>query len=141
MLPLQKRNICPLGKLMRSILKYIIPFLLLAFFWGSDNCAVSVNELHIIEKNAGYSTDDASSYSSGAENYICSPSVSLNNVSRGHNAVRRVDTGQRSGASFVKDGRIIRCNSYKKTFDISKLKSYSLSEPCHRLISLGKLII
>lgn len=54
---------------------------------------------------------------------------------------RRADTENRHNLTYIKAGKIINTGRYYTTYNLYKLRNSVLSEPSHRLICLGKLII
>ncbi|MBO7291405.1 MAG: hypothetical protein J6U55_02360 [Bacteroidaceae bacterium] len=54
---------------------------------------------------------------------------------------RRADTEGKQNVTYLKSGKVIHCGISYYIYNNLKLRNAALSEPSHRLIRLGKLII
>ena len=126
---------------MRRMLKYILPLICVVAFCGNADDSFA----DVVQDIAGGFVLDAETGSmafSADEQEFCVPRpTGIANTQRVQTLSRRADAGQRQGFSFVKAGKVINAGTIFCSQNIYRFFPSGLSEPTHRLISLGKLII
>lgn len=126
---------------MRRILKYLLPLICVVAFCGNADDSFSdviqdVAEGFVLDAQTG-----SMSFSADEQEFCVPRPTSIANTQRVQTLSRRTDAGQRQGFSFVKAGKVINAGIVFCTQNICRFFPSGLSEPTHRLISLGKLII
>ena len=126
---------------MRLLLKYILPVLVALAFVGygdGSSCAdPAASDFEMALSEAAVSCDISES-----EPEPCLPrqiTSSVNVVP--HSNARRVDNSHRHGFEVIKSGKVINAGARYFVQNISIVISSSLTEPAHRLIRMGKLVI
>ena len=126
---------------MRRMLKYLLPFIYVVAFCGNADDSFAdviqdVAEGFVLDAEAG-----SMSFSADEQEFCVPRPTSIANTQRVQTLSRRTDAGQRQGFSFVKAGKVINAGIVFCTQNVYRFFPSGLSEPTHRLISLGKLII
>lgn len=126
---------------MKLMLKYVLPVLVSLVFIGYGDGA-SCDESVLSDVDMALNEASLSCDISESEPEPCLPrqiTPTVNVISHGN--ARRTDSQHRCGFEFVKSGKVInagvRCFIQNRSVAISS----SISEPAHRLIRMGKLII
>lgn len=123
------------------MLKYLLPLVCVVVFCDNadDSFADVVQD---VTDGFVWETGSCGMTFSADEQEFCVPRpTSIANTQRVQTLSRRTDAGQRQGFSFVKAGKVINAGIVFCTQNVYRFFPSGLSEPTHRLISLGKLII
>ena len=126
---------------MRRMLKYLLPLVCVVVFCDNadDSFADVVQD---VTDGFVWETGSCGMTFSADEQEFCVPRpTSIANTQRVQTLSRRTDAGQRQSFSFVKAGKVINAGIVFCTQNVYRFFPSGLSEPTHRLISLGKLII
>ena len=130
-------------KLMKKLLRYIIPILFAIFAIVGNLCvsdseniknqanALSIeNEIHYIDSPTSYLDLNLQHQILGA-----------NNVVRTQNTTKRTRNGHRTTLEFDKEGKLVNTKNYKHIQKKSFHHNHRFVKSISLLISLGKLII
>ena len=126
---------------MRRMLKYLLPLVCVVVFCdNADDFFADV--VQDVTDGFVWETGSCGMAFSADEQEFCVPRpTGIANTQRVQTLSRRADAGQRQGFSFVKAGKVINAGTIFCSQNIYRFFPSGLSEPTHRLISLGKLII
>ena len=126
---------------MRRMLKYLLPLVCVVVFCdNADDFFADV--VQDVTDGFVWETGSCGMAFSADEQEFCVPRpTGIANTQRVQTLSRRADAGQRQGFSFVKAGKVINTGTIFCSQNIYRFFPSGLSEPTHRLISLGKLII
>ena len=123
------------------MLKYLLPLVCVVVFCDNadDSFADVVQD---VTDGFVWETGSCGMAFSADEQEFCIPRpTSIANTQRVQTLSRRADAGQRQDFSFVKAGKVINAGIVFCTQNVYRFFPSGLSEPTHRLISLGKLIV
>ena len=123
------------------MLKYLLPLVCVVVFCdNADDFFADV--VQDVTDGFVWETGSCGMAFSADEQEFCVPRpTGIANTQRVQTLSRRADAGQRQGFSFVKAGKVINAGTIFCSQNIYRFFPSGLSEPTHRLISLGKLII
>ena len=123
------------------MLKYLLPLVCVVVFCdNADDFFADV--VQDVTDGFVWETGSCGMAFSADELEFCVPRpTGIANTQRVQTLSRRTDAGQRLGFSFVKAGKVINAGTIFCSQNIYRFFPSGLSEPTHRLISLGKLII
>lgn len=127
-----------------KVLRYIIPVVLavLAFMGSSDKMGSIPQESPSGEATTATQTLSCSGSTFTLESDLYLPSqVSYAGVSRTHNSTQRVNFDPKKYLEYIKAGKIMNIGVVNGVYKELSIISSSFTEPVHRLISLGKLVI
>lgn len=126
---------------MRRLLKYLLPVIVTAVFWGcADHSVPHVSEIAV----ADICFDGSACHTdiSASESGFCLPrQVSFGNTNRVQSTVRRTAGAQRMNLEFAKSGKVVNAGLRYVIQLQSVIAHSSLAEPSRKLLCLGKLII
>ena len=126
---------------MKYLLKYLIPvFLGVIIGWCVGECGSDSAETDLNTYTAVFSVSD-SCISSPDQEFCLPRPVSFANTQRVQTGARRTNSINRNCIEFAKAGRVMNAGIRYFIQNKSVLVHSSLSEPSHRLLYLGKLII
>ncbi len=126
---------------MKSLLKYLIVIIVAAAFWNRADGFVRTDSN---EKAAVHHINEiqADSSISASESEFCPPrQASFANTTRVQSTARRTNCVHRNSLEFIKCGKIINAGQRYFIQRKSTIGHSSLTEPAHKLLALGKLII
>ena len=126
---------------MVKMLKYLLAVTAAAIFWKCSNDYSTTVPEDIL---ASMSIDQAAYNTNLSEetSELCLPrQISFAHSSRVQNSARRTTATQRNTIEFIRAGKIINAGQQYFVQRKSIILHASLTEPSHRLLYLGKLII
>ena len=126
---------------MKCVLKYILPILCLVLYVNSGIYRHTADAIHTQLPATNEAVVDAPDTNKPLAELCNQRTSHLETLLRIPSNTRRADTESRHNISYLKAGKIIHTGIYYTTYNHIKLRNAILSEPSHRLICLGKLII
>ena len=126
---------------MKSALKNIIITLCFLLFVGLGSIRHESSYPRCAEPATSEAVVDATDVNTPDAELCHQRTFHLDILQRVPTQTRRTDTENRHNLTYIKAGKIINTGRYYTTYNLYKLRNSVLSEPSHRLICLGKLII
>lgn len=126
---------------MKCVLKNIIVTLCFLLFVGLGSIRHESSYPRCDEPATSEAVVDATDFNTPDAELCHLRTFHLEILQRVPSNTRRADTENRHNLTYIKAGKVINTGRYYTTYNLYKLRNSVLSEPSHRLICLGKLII
>ena len=126
---------------MKCVLKNIIVTLCFLLFVGLGSIRHESSYPRCAEPATSEAVVDATDFNTPDAELCHQRTFHLEILQRVPSNTRRADTESKHNITYLKAGKVIHCGTSYYTYNHLKLRNSVLSEPSHRLICLGRLII
>ena len=126
---------------MKCVLKNIIVTLCFLLFVGLGSIRHESSYPRCDEPATSEAVVDATDFNTPDAKLCHQRTFHLEILQRVPSNTRRADTESKHNITYLKAGKVIHCGISYYTYNHLKLRNSVLSEPSHRLICLGRLII